>query len=65
MTPQWTMQQPKLFDLPLFLNNQVTSSELRYKVRDWVNTSLNQGVHMKMTWFTLEHICKNCLKGSI
>lgn len=43
VTPQWTMQQPKLFDLPLFLNNQVTSSELRYKVRDWVNTSLNQG----------------------
>ena len=43
ITAQWVQQQPKLFDMPLFLNEQVTASELRQKVKDWVNTSLDQG----------------------
>ncbi|KAG5420161.1 REV1 [Candida metapsilosis] len=43
ITEQWIHQQPKLFELPSFLNDQVTASELRQKVKDWVNTSLSQG----------------------
>ncbi|KAI5970313.1 REV1 [Candida margitis] len=43
VTPQWIQQQPKLFGMPEFLKEHVTSSELRQKVKDWVNTSLNQG----------------------
>ncbi|KAI5965818.1 REV1 [Candida pseudojiufengensis] len=48
ITMNWISHQPKILNLPSFLNNKISTRQLRSKIEEWVSTSLDQqGPHIE------------------